>query len=68
MVAAHMCGNCTERERMRTRGSWHRLPGPPRFPLCYFTDPAVRPETTWRSMKAKSTTTGTMATTEAANR
>ncbi len=34
----------------------------------YFTEPAVGPDTTWRSMKAKSTTTGTIAITDAANR
>lgn len=32
----------------------------------YFTLPAVRPPTRWRSIRAKSTTTGTMAMTEAA--
>jgi hypothetical protein len=33
----------------------------------YFRLPAVRPPTRWRSMRAKSTTTGTMAMMEAAN-
>ncbi|GHE50737.1 hypothetical protein GCM10018771_35270 [Streptomyces cellulosae] len=37
-------------------------------PAGHFTEPAVSPDTTWRSMKAKSTTTGTIAITDAANR
>ena len=32
----------------------------------YFTLPAVRPPTRWRSIRANSTTTGTIAMTEAA--
>ena len=57
----------------RSRPSASRQNGGPAWPRrsifspYYFTLPAVRPPTRWRSISAKSTTTGTMAMTEAAN-
>ncbi|GHF36746.1 hypothetical protein GCM10018790_12970 [Kitasatospora xanthocidica] len=56
------------RRLLRKRG-WRHSPGArPGDGVGYLTDPAVSPDTTRRSMRANSTTTGTIATTDPAKR
>src|SRR6267142_5798869 len=60
--------NCSVVTRARSRGTEAVIRRSARSPhrAAHFTLPAVRPPTRWRSIIAKSTTTGTIAMTEAA--